>query len=142
MNASRRTFLKNAAVVGMGFGALRNLTGCEKPINQIASSTSSKDLFRLPRGFEYKVISRAGEKMADGLITPGAHDGMAAFDVDGKVVLVCNHELEAGNRDWGAFGKNNELFKNVDDSRLYDCGSGKSPCLGGTTTLVYNPATR
>ncbi len=124
MNPSRRTFLKNAAVVGMGFTALRNLTGCEKPINKLGSSLSSKEMFRLPRGFEYQIISKVGEPMSDGLLTPGAHDGMAAFEVDKKVVLVCNHELEAGNRDWGAFGKDNGLLRKIDQSRLYDCGSG------------------
>ncbi len=40
----------------------------------------------LPGGFGYRVISRTGDRMADGLLVPGFPDGMAAFSgSDGKV---------------------------------------------------------
>ncbi|MBA2631241.1 MAG: DUF839 domain-containing protein [Thermoleophilaceae bacterium] len=48
---------------------------------------------RLPRGFQARVISRAGEAMSDGNPTPGVFDGMAAFPgAHGTTVLIRNHE--------------------------------------------------
>lgn len=54
------------------------------------------DKIWLPEGFRYVAFGAAGSKMTDGNVTPGAHDGMAAFAVPGKphlVRLVRNHEL-------------------------------------------------
>lgn len=94
----------------------------------------------LPRGFDYRVLSRVGRAMSDGLITPGAHDGMAAFaGKGGRVILVCNHESNPDQGISSPFGINNELLSKVDREKLYDYGHGKLPGLGGTTTLVYNP---
>ena len=38
----------------------------------------------------------------------------------------------------GPFGLENELFKNIDESKVYDAGIGGMPVLGGTTTVLYN----
>jgi secreted PhoX family phosphatase len=47
----------------------------------------------LPRGFSYKVISRQGDPMDDGNLTPGIFDGMGSFPgPDGSTVLIRNHE--------------------------------------------------
>lgn len=47
----------------------------------------------LPPGFGYAVFGVEGEPMADGRLTPRAHDGMAAFPLPGgRVRLVRNHE--------------------------------------------------
>ena len=92
----------------------------------------------LPAGFTYRVISRAGDTMHDGLRVPAAHDGMAAFDGgNGRVILICNHELELGDGALGPFaagGRHPAL------ARCYDDGGGE-PCAGGTTTLIYEPST-
>ena len=103
----------------------------------------------LPKGFSYRVLSRTGDKMNDGLTVPGYPDGMGAFTgADGRVVLVRNHELESKGpgdrgdvfRKLGPYGQLNEDFGKVDRSLLYDSGSkGVYPSLGGTSTLVYNP---
>lgn len=53
-------------------------------------------LLALPEGFRYVVFGAVGTKMSDGNTTPGNHDGMAVFPVDGKknrVRLVRNHEI-------------------------------------------------
>lgn len=48
----------------------------------------------LPAGFRYRMLSRTGEKMDDGLRVPGLHDGMAAFRAaGGNTLLVRNHEV-------------------------------------------------
>ncbi|NOR36087.1 MAG: DUF839 domain-containing protein, partial [Woeseiaceae bacterium] len=40
----------------------------------------------LPDGYSYTIVSKAGERMDDGLLVPHAHDGMAAFPgEDGRV---------------------------------------------------------
>jgi secreted PhoX family phosphatase len=47
----------------------------------------------LPPGFHYQVISRQGLPMHDGLLTPGAFDGMGAFPGPGHTtILIRNHE--------------------------------------------------
>ena len=100
-----------------------------------------KRIVDLPAGFSYKVISRAGEIMSDGLHTPGALDGMAAFPgPDGRVILIRNHELSPGTPQTGPFGADYYLLPKVDAAKIYDAGKGR-PHNGGTTTLVYNPST-
>lgn len=92
-------------------------------------------LLDLPEGFGYRVISRSGSKMSDGLVVPGAMDGMACFDVgNGKVALVRNHELKAGAESKGAFAGGGK----ADAGRIYDVGKSGQPLPGGTTTLVYD----
>ncbi len=97
----------------------------------------------LPRGFEYQVLSRMGRTMSDGLVTPGNHDGMAAFPgKGGRIILVCNHESNPDQGLASPFGIRNELLSKVDKKYFYDYGFGEQPGLGGTTTVVYNPKTR
>ena len=96
----------------------------------------------LPTGFSYRVISRAGNTMSDGLRVPGAHDGMAAFEGnDGRVILVTNHEMNTHWFDGSAFGDDYGELPEATKSLLYDRGGDKTPALGGTTTTIYNPAT-
>ena len=47
----------------------------------------------LPNEFSYRIISRKGDEMDDGLLVPARADGMAAFDAaNGTINIVCNHE--------------------------------------------------
>lgn len=97
----------------------------------------------LQEGFSYTVVSRRGEPMSDGLVVPGAHDGMAAFDgEDGRVILICNHELMPFWKNSGPFRDNYRELSDTMKKRLYDRGGDITPGLGGTTTTIYNPATR
>jgi secreted PhoX family phosphatase len=80
--------------------------------------------------------------MSDGLRVPFAHDGMAAFDRDdGRIILVCNHELDPGDFLKSAFAPSFEAVPDTVKSRVYDTGDGRKPGAGGTTTTVYNPQT-
>lgn len=38
-------------------------------------------ILNLPRGFSYKIIMRAGDKLSDGLLSAGRPDGMCALRV-------------------------------------------------------------
>jgi secreted PhoX family phosphatase len=96
----------------------------------------------LPNGFNYRIVSRAGERMSDSLRVPYHHDGMAAFaGDDGRVVLVCNHELSISDLKLSAYGPYAASVPEFVWPKLYDAGSRKTPCAGGTTTTIYNPLT-
>jgi len=89
------------------------------------------------------VVSRAGDLMSDGLRVPQAHDGMAAFDGEnGRVILVCNHELGPEDGLQNAFGTDRDAVPPFVREKLYDAGEGVTPGNGGTTTTIYDPASR
>ena len=93
----------------------------------------------LPPGFDYRIVSRAGDRMSDGLAVPGMHDGMAAFtDADGNIRLVCNHEIRP---EWTDANPLREVFAKLPETMkalFYDRGGDQTPGLGGTTTTVIN----
>jgi secreted PhoX family phosphatase len=144
MEVSRRHFLRNAAAVGAAFVGLKHLTGCSTPTFSMEPATGfvrdPDNLLHLPTGFSYRIFSRAGERMDDGFLVPGAHDGMAAFPgPDGKTILVRNHELLPTELRAGSpWGPRQQFLKNIDRTLVYDYGKGKVPGLGGTTTVIYD----
>ncbi len=99
-------------------------------------------LLDLPKGFTYRIISRAGDRMSDGLVVPGRPDGMAAFTAPGgKVLLIRNHENNPSKGKHSPFGKMNQLLTPNYQQYFYDFGIGEKKCVGGTTTLLYNEQT-
>ena len=123
------------------------LQGCApSPIRGSSEFGLKRDRNRildLAEGLDYSVISRRGKRMADGLRVPGAHDGMAAFPRDdGRIALVCNHELDFSYLTESAVL---DRYPNIPRSlrkNFYDFGKKVTPGLGGTTTIIYDPATR
>jgi hypothetical protein len=147
---SRRRFLKHTGIVTLGFLGLQQWAFAP---TASASNTLNggygelirdpKGVLNLPKGFSYKIISKRGNKMSDGLIVPGRPDGMGAFSgTDGKVIVVRNHENDPDKLHYGAFGKQNELLSKTDLTKFYDAGKKQQPSLGGTTTFIYNPTTQ
>ncbi len=97
--------------VGDGYGPLQ-------PTND---ETTGLPLISLPAGFSYISYGWTGDIMADGIATPGGHDGMAAFRPrNGKVAMVRNHELSNGAP--------------FNPALAYDPGAA-----GGTTNLEFDP---
>jgi secreted PhoX family phosphatase len=95
----------------------------------------------LPDGYRYNVISRAGAVMSDGLPVPHAHDGMAAFaGTNGKIILVCNHELEPAYLAHSALAPSFDNLPEHVQQKVYDPGARRTPGAGGTTTKIYDPA--
>lgn len=150
---SRRAFLSRCAAYSAAFGglhlvarsglaaAVRAAPGGEPGYGPLVPDPAK--VLDLPAGFTYTVISRVGEKMADGLRVPGLPDGMAAFPgPDGLVILVRNHEIARGWAKVGAFGPSFSLLSKVNRDMLFDGGRNGQPSLGGTTTLVYDPKSR
>ncbi len=142
MSISRRHFLQNAMALAIGFTGLQTFLGCrsERRPGFGPLVSDANGVLDLPDGFSYNIISRAGDQMSDGLYVPALPDGMAAFPgPDGTTLLVCNHEVNVGApATSGAFGVGHDLLAATGADRLYDPGTGEAPCLGGTTTLVYD----
>jgi secreted PhoX family phosphatase len=142
---SRRAFMERGALFALGFAGFRALV--ENRAHAARADSDLEDDFYgiidLPPGFGYVVISEKGEKMDDGLLVPGKHDGMGAFaGPRGRTILVRNHEVEPQMNDEGPFRSRRSLFRKVPREKLYDPGHGKRPGLGGTTTLVYDTRER
>lgn len=150
MQTSRRGFLRTAAAVTLGFHGLKTLFARPPrvPASDDARTTGRgygplridpKGVLDLPEGFSYRAFSIIGETMDDGLLVPGKPDGMGAFaGPHGRTLLVRNHELESSWLSLGPYGRRNELLSKLPPEFLYDAGRGRTPCLGCTTTLVYN----
>jgi secreted PhoX family phosphatase len=137
---NRRRFLKSVAIAAMT-PALSSCVSGRFKVPPLRPDPGQ--LIDLPEGYSYTVISRRGELMSDGLRVPGAHDGMAAFKArNGRVVLVCNHELYSPEASDSPFIDGYTGLPESIKERLYDRGGDITPELGGTTTTVYNPMTQ
>ena len=111
MSSSRRRFLKGSAAVAAGFMGLKTLShtqpsyGSEEGADSEADDygygdliTDPQGILDLPKGFSYRIISEEGGEMNDGLLIPGAPDGMAALPGPyGLTVIIRNHELSPDN---------------------------------------------
>jgi secreted PhoX family phosphatase len=156
---NRRAFLTNGAAVAGGvamatpFKALlakeqnssarsngdRGRRSCSPdygPLSPVRDQTTGLPLLMLPEGFEYLSLGWTGEPMSDGTLTPGAHDGMAAFQGrKGVIRLVRNHELDGPGTpfttvayDGRARGGTTTLEFDTREGRLI----GSWPSLSGT----------
>lgn len=149
MSNTRREFIRNTGLVSMGFLGLSQFAANAAALGFIEGNDLLRsfgplthqqgDILSLPEGFTAKVISRKGDRMNDGLLSPGAHDGMGVFKwKKNKMILIRNHELSPGAVASGPFGKNNELLNRVSKEDIYDFGKGERICYGGTTTMLYD----
>ena len=147
MHPSRRSFLRHSAAVTAGFlGLDRHLAAADA--RRIAPwgplKADPHRILDLHEGFTYRVLSRAGDPMGDGFLTPGQPDGMAAFPgPDGTVVIVRNHEInQIGSSGFGPFKNNAKLPADFDPRLCYAPGDGAKipPHVGGTSTIVFDPA--
>ena len=67
------------------------------PLQPAIDETTGLPLLMLPEDFRYLSFGWTGELMSDGIATPPAHDGMAAFPGGhGRVYLIRNHEVDEG----------------------------------------------
>ena len=142
----RRTFVTQTALVSLGFLALSRCTlkssKTSNATTKLPLKTDPKGYLDLPEGFSYKIISKKGDPMNDGLRVPGRPDGMGAFKgPDQKFILIRNHEINLSPLSESPFGDENQWLDKVDINKLYDAGKSIKPGLGGTTTLVYDEST-
>ncbi len=149
---ARRAFLRHTAGVSLAFTGLgRCWAAAETPSLQPSASRSPLGPLRrdpegvldLPEGWTYRIISRAGQEMDDGLLVPGKHDGMAAFPgPEGTTVLIRNHEISPAHETSSPFGEDLARLSRVDRTKIYDLGrtplGGDQPSRGGCTRLIYD----
>ena len=148
---TRRRFLQDTAAIAAGFGGLQTLSARLAEKDSLVTKghgpllPDKAKVLERPKGCSYKIISKAGEKMDDGLILPGKPDGMAAFPgPNGTTILIRNHEINpAVNPSLGAFGKQNALLTDAIRAKMYDADTklkegSTAACLGGTSTMVYD----
>src|SRR5919106_2514775 len=119
----RRTGLSTAALAALG-GPLQGLfargalavgstgvapnNGGYGPIGPVPDHADGVVRLHLPEGFGYRSFTPTGTLMDDGVVTPGRHDGMAAFSAgQGRYRLVRNHEV---NGPVGAFGQSSKAY--------------------------------
>lgn len=88
----------------------------------------------LPAGFTYRVISKLGDEMTDGLTVPDRADGMGCLPIDNdRVALIRNHELQPKhNKEWPV------NFTEQQVAKAYDVDAQGRPLAGGTSSIVYN----
>lgn len=139
---SRRGMLAGGASLAFAGWARRSASSGGSVAGQVRGYGSlvpdPAGLFDLPEGFSYRILSTAGERMDDGLPTPGNMDGMGCFDAGGgRIALVRNHELKPRQTALGAFAEG----PGEDGLAAYDRGPDARPLPGGTTTILFNPAT-
>src|SRR5690606_8150146 len=148
---TRRGFIAAAAVTA-AFGGYAIRAGAQRGVDETYRNEvygygplreDPHGIFDLPEGFSYRIVSRAGETMDDGLYVPGKTDGMACFPLDGsRVVLVRNHELWPSNIERGPAGPELRMIDKIDRMKAYDLDLEGRPLPGGTTTIVYDLAAR
>ena len=129
---SRRSFTGNL----LAFGALARISPACATETAPGFGPLIEDpagLLDLPRGFSYRVIARAGERMDDGFLVPGGFDGMGCFDAgNGKIALVRNHELDPHQQKVGP---------RAPVAQCFDRHAANDEALpGGASTLLYDPA--
>jgi len=156
----RRMFIKGglAGAASISFGALlaRRAGAVELPYTddygQVAvvnDLTTGLPLIALPPGFSYRTFGWRGQPMADGRVTPGAHDGMDVVAAKGnQIALVRNHEQGSGSgtnpfiapagydNTFGRGGTTNLLFDAVQGRWQSSYGSLSGTvtnCAGGRT---------
>lgn len=137
--AHRREVLGSTAAAFAGLvasgcsatGAIAPTRASAKPGNgavpQTALIEDPKGLLDLPEGFSYRILSRGGDAMDDGLNVPQSADGMGCFALaNGDIALVRNHELSPGQDAGGVLPGG---YKRAIDGAVFP---------GGTTTLVLD----
>lgn len=143
MEITRRTFL------GGALAAIAAFRGARGQDDEAAGTRGAATLMPDPEGnldlrsgFRYRILSRTGEPMDDGFLTPGRPDGMAALPRrDGRIALIRNHELNPSQQALSAAGSDIARLAQL-GSRLYDPGGGLTPGCGATTTIILDPETR
>ena len=141
---NRRLFLKGAGTLAFSGllsstllhareHAQRNLTIGYGPLQP-----DPKKLLDLPKGFKYQVISSFHDAMSDGFHVPDRADGMGCIALpEGKVALVRNHELKPNH-----LLSQPESMQKLKSELAYDTSVDGIALPGGTSTIIYNMATR
>jgi len=99
---NRRRFIQSIVAAATTPSVLH---GCDiahaEPVRGGGLVADPEGILDLADGLGYRVISKMGKRMSDGLRVPGGHDGMAAFaGSGGRILIVRNHELDRSGADF------------------------------------------
>jgi secreted PhoX family phosphatase len=117
------------------------------PLAPVRDETTGLPLLMLPAGFTYLSFGWTGDLLSNGTLTPGAHDGMAAFRAYGRQRSGGGAEGDDRERNGGELDEAGQhrghlvhLVRNHERGRgtpfsgvAYDLQAA-----GGTTTLVFD----
>src|SRR5829696_924570 len=159
----RRSFLKRAGAVTAGSLAVG--TGVDALTHRLAAASSAAGVgdrrqspkrgygslelrspidggdawLALPAHFQYSVLSRIGDPMSDGTVTPRSCDGMGAF-ADGRhgVRLVRNHEIRFSGAGPTATQGQYVVGREIGGSLRTYSGSYDLAARGGNTTIRFD----
>jgi len=147
---TRRHFMQQSVAAGIAFGGLYHSVSAAAQWAEGGASLNwgrfgalvadPLGLLDLPEGFQYKIISEPGDRMSDGLLTPGRPDGMAAFPGrrSGTCILIRNHEIGGNIPGVSAFDETDLYAPGYDSASFYDIDPEGRPHRGGTSTIVYD----
>ncbi len=109
------------------------------PIAPAAPLNGGASWLALPEHFSYAVISRIGDPMSDGTLTPRACDGMGAFP-DGRhgVRLVRNHEIRFSGVGAAATQGQFVVGRQQDGTLRSYPGTYDPNALGGNTIIRFD----
>lgn len=132
--ASRAAAASEACVPAGASVQVASPYGAIAPVNDL---TTGLPLIQLPAGFSYKSYGWRGDVMSDGLVTPGAHDGMGVVRAKRvgrslEIVLVRNHEQATSTSAAGVIGASLSSVAKYDTGR-----TGSNYQIGGNTNLVW-----
>ena len=139
----RRSFIRGslAGAAAISFSALlaRRAGAVELPysddygpVSPVNDLTTGLPLISLPAGFTYRSFGWRGQPMADGRVTPGAHDGMDVVAAKAnQIALVRNHEQGSGLLGTG----------NTPNTFVAAAGYENKYGRGGTTNLLFDAVT-
>jgi secreted PhoX family phosphatase len=90
---NRRRFL-GASVLSMAALPMESLFALpQTPFQGSGLISDPSKRLDLPKGFQYRILSRSKDPMTDGYLTPGRPDGMGCFaGPNGTLILMRNHE--------------------------------------------------
>ena len=151
---SRRQFLRfgtlatASAAVSLGFlgcgNALIQKVPGFRPDPPYEFTPSPNSLLDLPEGFTAHAFSRTGR--ADGMMASGYRADMMAWQ---RSLVPTVKPSWSGITNWSRLPKTSDPLDGINEKieravvdKLYDAGSGELPCIGGTTTLVYDTRTQ
>ena len=133
MGISRRQIIGGGAAASVaGAFAVSLLRREHAPAQPSALRADPSGILDLPPGFSYRILSKAGEVMTDGVQAPPLPDGMGCFasaSDEGRVVLVRNHEIEAPHGGVSRVVVDLEKFETV-STNLVAIGTDLN-CAGG-----------
>ena len=118
-------------------------TGDYGDLIPVRDQTTGLELIKLPKGFEYLTFGWTNDPLDDGTPTPGAHDGMAAFNNDERRGRGGRDPRRRGGRRPRHDDRYVTLVRNHERSRgqsfapagaTYDAAAA-----GGTTNVVFDP---